>query len=59
MSDPANPRQLSRILVGERFSCSSRSEATVDEKALRVIAEAGLILLPFSTFDEELVEVGE
>jgi len=56
VSDPARPSQLSRIVVGERFTSSTTSEATVDEKALRVIPEAGLILLPFSTFDFEAAE---
>jgi len=56
VSDPFNPRQLSRIILGERGSFSTSSEATVDEKALKVIEEAGLILLPFSTFDSVLAE---
>ena len=53
VSDPTQPSQLSRIIVGEAFSFGTTSEATVDEKALRVIEDAGLILLPFSTFDFE------
>jgi len=53
VADPSDPEQLSRIIVGERFSYDTSSEATVDEKALRVIESAGLILLPVSTFDRE------
>lgn len=56
VSVPSNPRQLSRIIVGERGSLSTASEATVDEKALKVIEEAGLILLPFSTFDDQVLQ---
>jgi len=54
VSDPAAPRQLDRIILGERFTHDTGSAATVDEKALRVIEDAGLILLPFSTFDREI-----
>lgn len=67
VSNPASPAELSRIIVGEAGSFDTVSEATVDEKALRVIEEAGLILLPFSSFDEargeyvdslQLIELG-
>jgi len=53
VSDPADPRLMSRIVLGERFDYTTTSEATVDHKALRVIEEAGLILLPVTTFDRE------
>lgn len=53
VADPSNPQQLSRIIVGEAGSFGAFSEATVDEKALRVIEDAGLILMPFSSFDRE------
>lgn len=53
VANPTNPRQLARIMVGDRFTSDTGSAATVDEKALRVIEDAGLILLPFSTFDRE------
>jgi hypothetical protein len=53
VADPSDPEQLSRIIVGERFTHDTSSEATVDEKALRVIESAGLILLPVSTFDRD------
>jgi len=51
VTDPENPSQLSRIIVGEEGSFDTYSEATVDEKALKVLEDAGLILLPFSSFD--------
>ena len=53
VEDPTNPQQLDRITVGEEGTWRTGSLATVDEKALRVIEDAGLILLPFSTFDDE------
>ncbi|MEP0846902.1 MAG: beta-propeller domain-containing protein [Phycisphaerae bacterium] len=53
VSDPASPSELSRIIVGEAGSFDTVSEATVDEKALKVIEDAGLILLPFSRFDSD------
>lgn len=51
VSDAANPRQLARVVLGGFDHYSVASEATVDEKALKVIPEAGLILLPFSVLD--------
>ncbi len=51
VSNPARPTQLSRVIVGERFTSGTTSEATVDERSLKVIEDAGLVLLPFSTFD--------
>lgn len=53
VSDPANPRQLDRVIVGAGTGLDTSSEATFDEKALRVIEDAGLLLLPFSTFDRD------
>jgi hypothetical protein len=53
VGNPVDPALLDRIVVGEAYTFDTRSTATVDEKALRVIADAGLILLPFSTFDNE------
>ncbi|TWT44848.1 Beta propeller domain protein [Phycisphaerae bacterium RAS1] len=53
VSDPAAPTQLSRIIVGDAWTGSTSSEATVDEKALQVLEDAKLILLPFSTTDFE------
>lgn len=50
VSNPANPRQLDRVLLGDGGRYVS-SEATVDEKAIRVLPGAGLIMLPFAIFD--------
>lgn len=51
VSNRASPVELSRIIVGEAGRFETVSEATVDEKALKVIEDAGLILLPFSSVD--------
>ncbi len=56
VSDPAAPTQLARIIVGEEGSYGTMTEATVDEKALKVLQDAGLILLPFSSYDQEAGE---
>ena len=47
VSDPSNPILLSKVPLGEN---SSWSEAAHDEKAFNVIAESGLILVPFSAW---------
>jgi alpha-tubulin suppressor-like RCC1 family protein len=44
VSDPAHPSLLSKVSLGEN---SSWSEATEDEKAIQILPEAGLILLPY------------
>jgi alpha-tubulin suppressor-like RCC1 family protein len=44
VSDPAHPSLLSKVSLGEN---SSWSEATEDEKAVQIVPEAGLILLPY------------
>lgn len=46
VSDPANPSQLGRVVLGPPGSYTS-SEATYDEKAFKVIDELGLIVIPF------------
>ncbi len=51
VSDAANPTQLSRIVVGQEGSYGVTSAATVDEKALKVLPDAGIILLPFAEYD--------
>ena len=48
VTDPASPSLLSRVTVGATWSWS---EATFDEKAFTVLKDAGLILLPFSSYD--------
>jgi alpha-tubulin suppressor-like RCC1 family protein len=44
VSDPAHPSLLSKVSLGEN---SSWSEATEDEKAVQILPDAGLILLPY------------
>ena len=44
VSNPAAPSLLSKVALGENFSWS---EASYNEKALNVLPEAGLILVPF------------
>ncbi|NOX58550.1 MAG: hypothetical protein GXP29_06790 [Planctomycetes bacterium] len=53
VSDPSNPRQLSRLVVESLNRISVSSEATVDEKALGVLPDFGIILLPYAVFDRE------
>lgn len=53
VANPAAPRELSRIIVGDAGRFDVGSEATVDEKALKVIESAGLVLLPFSRYEAE------
>ncbi len=58
VADPANPRALTRVIVGAPGSFVS-SEATVDEKALKILPDAGLILMPFSGYEPIEVEATE
>jgi len=48
VSDPANPKELDRAVLGQRYATSS--VANFDEKAFTVIPEAHLILVPFNTW---------
>ena len=43
--DPAQPSLLSRVPLGENYSWS---EASYDEKALTVLSDSGLILVPYA-----------
>ncbi len=56
VSNPANPRQLARVVLESFRAFDTTSEATVDEKALGVLPDAGLILLPYARYDRELGE---
>ena len=47
VADPADPRLLSKVPLGENHSWS---EATQDEKAFTVLPEAGLILVPVTSY---------
>ena len=53
VSNPSRPQQLDRLVLGEMWSFDTTSEATVDEKALKVLEGSELILLPISSYDEE------
>jgi len=46
VQDPANPAQLSRIVLGPPGSFTD-SEAVYDEKAFKIVDELGLIAIPF------------
>jgi hypothetical protein len=48
VADPASPKLLRRLNLG---SSATRSEAAWNEKALKIIPEAGLAMIPFQTFD--------
>ncbi|HVP13434.1 MAG TPA: beta-propeller domain-containing protein [Phycisphaerae bacterium] len=50
VEDPANPSQLSRVILGPPGSFTE-SEAVYDEKAFKVIDELGLIAIPFQHVD--------
>ena len=49
VADPAKPGLLSRVPIGNHYSWS---EANHDEKAFGWIEEAGLILVPFQSYEE-------
>ena len=53
VSNPENPSLLSRIIVESLNRFSVGSEATVDEKALGVLADLGIVLLPYAVFDRD------
>lgn len=55
VADPAAPKPMSRIVLGESGDIID-TEAAYDEKALKVIEEFELVLLPFSFFDDTLLE---
>jgi hypothetical protein len=48
VSDPANPGLVKRLNLGNSYSYS---EAVWDEKAVKVIPDAGLVMIPISTTD--------
>lgn len=58
VADPANPSELSRVIVGNPGDYVS-SEATIDEKAIKIIPEAGLILMPFSGYSPQSIPIAE
>lgn len=52
VSDINDPRELSTVSVGSGGYWDSATEAAVDDKALKILEDAGLILLPFATLNE-------
>ena len=63
VADPSRPGLLSRVPLGTSHSWS---EANYDEKALGFLPDAGLVLVPFGSWEEEgrstgvqLVEIGD
>ena len=55
VADPANPGLLSRVPIGTNHSWS---EANSDEKAFGWMADAGLILVPFQSYEESASTAG-
>jgi uncharacterized secreted protein with C-terminal beta-propeller domain len=53
VADPSEPRQLSRIVLDDLGLLGASSEATVDEKALGVLPDEGLVLVPYAVFDRD------
>ena len=49
VQDPSKPSLVSKIILGERYSST---EANSDEKALGIIPEENLILVPYSSYDQ-------
>lgn len=54
VEDPANPSQLSRVVLGPPGSFTE-SEAVYDEKAFKVVDELGLIAIPFQHVNDTMV----
>jgi len=44
---------MTRIVLGEKWTFDTSSEATVDEKALKVLEEEELILIPYSSYSAD------
>lgn len=56
VADPARPLLLSRVVIGDLDVYGVTSEATFDEKALKVLTDEELILVPYSYLDEETLQ---
>ena len=52
VSDPANPALLGRVSLGGTWGYSA---ATYDDKALKVIPEAGLAFVPYTSYSDSWV----
>ena len=57
VSDPANPSQIGRVILGPPFSFTE-SDAVYDEKAFKIIDDLNLILIPFSHVEFDVIEPG-
>ena len=55
VADPSSPKLLSRRNFGKS---GTYSEALWDEKALKVLPEAGLAMIPLTTYDDETGKSG-
>jgi len=51
-----NPRELSRVSIDAQTNYGVESEANFDEKALKVLEDEQLVLMPFSYFDDETLD---
>ncbi len=50
------PRELSRVSIAAQTKYGVDSEANFDEKALKVLTEQQLVLMPFSYFDDKTLD---
>ena len=50
MADPAAPKLLVRLNLGD---AGTYSEAVWDEQALKVLPDAGLAMIPLTSYDEK------
>ncbi len=52
VSDPANPTLLGRVSLGGVWGYSA---ATYDDKALKVLPESGIVLIPYTSYSDSWV----
>ncbi|MFH0981930.1 MAG: beta-propeller domain-containing protein [Planctomycetota bacterium] len=55
VSDPHEPQPMSRIVLGTRGGHTT-SEANFDEKAVQILEDEQLILMPFAYYDQTALE---
>jgi uncharacterized secreted protein with C-terminal beta-propeller domain len=51
VSDPANPSLLSRVSLAPDAGSWGYSSATYDDKALKVLPDAGLVMVPYTSWN--------
>jgi uncharacterized secreted protein with C-terminal beta-propeller domain len=56
VSNPERPRRRSAIVIDDVNGTGLRTEAAFDEKAVTVLEDRGLILLPYSYLDESTLD---